>query len=114
MSAHDAVTLEIADGIARVVLNRPAQLNAIDVEVLERLDAICDRVERDDSVRVVTLTGAGRAFCAGADLTVVQGRSRDAERWQEFMALWHRVFDRIETLPRVVVAGVHGLALAGG
>jgi enoyl-CoA hydratase/carnithine racemase len=108
------VTLDVTDGIARVVLNRPAQLNAIDVAVLERLDAICERIERDDTVRVVTLTGAGRAFCAGADLTVVQERAGDTARWQELMALWHRVFDRIEKLPRPVVAGVHGLALAGG
>ncbi len=63
---------------------------------------------------MVTLTAAGRAFCAGADLIAVRELSPDPERWGAFMRLWHRVFDRIEALPVPVIAGVHGLALAGG
>src|SRR6185503_19068986 len=49
-----------------------------------------------------------------ADLRVVEELAPDPERWAAFMSLWHRVFDRIERLPVPVVAGVHGLALAGG
>jgi enoyl-CoA hydratase/carnithine racemase len=75
---------------------------------------VCAAVEADPAVKVVTLTGAGRAFCAGADLKVVQELAPDPERWRTFMALWHRVYDRIEALPRPVIAGVNGLALAGG
>jgi enoyl-CoA hydratase len=101
-------------GIARIVLDRPAQLNAISPLLLQDLDRVCEAVERDPSVRVVTLTAAGRAFCAGADLTAVRELVPDAERWGAFMRLWHRVFNRIEALPAPVVAGVHGLALAGG
>ncbi len=101
-------------GIARVVLDRPAQLNAISPTLLEDLDRVCEVVEGDAGVRVVTLTAAGRAFCAGADLKALQGLITDAERWSGFMRLWHRVFDRLEALPVPVVAGVHGLALAGG
>ena len=103
-----------SDGIARLALNRPAQLNAISPALLEDLDRACDAVEADPSVRVVTLTAAGRAFCAGADLKAVQDLSVDPVRWAGFMRLWHRVFNRIEALPVPVVAGVHGLALAGG
>jgi enoyl-CoA hydratase/carnithine racemase len=101
-------------GLARVVLDRPAQLNAISPELLEELDAACAAIEADNSVGAVTLTGAGRVFCAGADLRVVQELAPDPERWRGFMGLWHRVFDRIERLPVPVIAGVHGLALAGG
>ena len=100
--------------MARVVLDRPAQLNAISPELLHDLDAVCAKIEADADVRAMTLTGAGRAFCAGADLRVVQELAPDPERWRAFMDLWHRVFDRIERLPLPVVAGVHGLALAGG
>jgi enoyl-CoA hydratase/carnithine racemase len=108
------LTYASSDGIARVMLNRPAQLNAISPALLEELDRVCAAVEGDPGVRVVTLTGAGRAFCAGADLTAVRELSPDPERWRGFMALWHRVFDRIEALPVPVIAGVHGFALAGG
>ncbi|HTI54198.1 MAG TPA: enoyl-CoA hydratase-related protein [Verrucomicrobiae bacterium] len=101
-------------GIARVTLNRPDRLNAISPELLEDLDRACDVVEGDRGVRVVTLTAAGRTFCAGADLRAVKELSPDPVRWSAFMGLWHRVFDRIEALPVPVIAGVHGLALAGG
>src|SRR6266508_3101292 len=102
------------DGIGRVVLNRPAQLNAISPALLEDMDTVCAAVEGDPTVRAVTLTAAGRAFCAGADLKAVRELSPDLEKWARFMRLWHRVFNRIEALPVPVVAGVQGLALAGG
>jgi enoyl-CoA hydratase len=101
-------------GVAHIVLDRPAQLNAISPELLRDLDAACATIEADADVRAVALTGAGRAFCAGADLRVVEDVAPDPDGWRAFMDLWHRVFDRIERLPPPVVAGVHGLALAGG
>src|SRR5262249_15395279 len=109
----DPTTLTYAtrDGIARIVLHRPAQLNAISPELLAHLDRVCEAMEGDPAVRAATLTAAGRAFCAGADLRAVQATVGDPERWAAFMRLWHRVFDRIEALPVPVVAGVHGLAL---
>jgi enoyl-CoA hydratase len=114
MIAHGCVTLDKEGAIARVALNRPAQMNAISPELLEDLWTACDEVERDPRVKVVTLTGTGRAFSAGADLIAVRELSPDPDRWAAFMALWHRVFNRIEALPRPVIAGVHGVALAGG
>ena len=108
------VTYATDGGIARVVLNRPRQLNAISPALLEDLDRVCGAVERDLGVRAVTLTAAGRAFCAGADLKSVKELVPDAERWSGFMRLWHRVFNRLEALPVPVIAGVQGLALAGG
>ena len=108
------VTYSAADGVARVVLNRPAQLNAISPGLLEDLSRVCDAVEGDAGVRAVTLTSTGRAFCAGADLKAVRELSPDPQKWSGFMRLWHRVFNRIEALPVPVIAGVHGLALAGG
>ncbi len=108
------VTYATDGGVARVVLNRPVQLNAISPALLEDLDRVCGAIERDRTIRVVTLTAAGRAFCAGADLKSVRELVADAEKWRGFMRLWHRVFNRVEALPAPVVAGVHGLALAGG
>ena len=108
------VRLACTNGVARVVLDRPAQLNAISPELLTDLDEACAAIEADTTVRAVALTGAGRAFCAGADLRVVEELAPDPARWSAFMDRWHRVFDRIERLPVPVVAGVHGVALAGG
>ena len=105
----------VRDGaVAHVILDRPAQLNAISPELLRDLDRACAAVEGDAGVRAVALTASGRAFCAGADLGVVQELAPDPERWRGFMDLWHHVFDRVERLPVPVIAGVHGLALAGG
>ena len=108
------VTFRAEDGIARLVLNRPQQLNAISPALLDDLGRACDAIERDPGVKVVALTAAGRAFCAGADLKTVKELSPDPVRWRAFIGHWHRVFDRVEALPVPVIAGVHGLALAGG
>lgn len=108
------VTYGVKDGVGRIVLNRPAQLNAISPTLLEDLDRVCAAIEGDGGVRAVTLTAAGRAFCAGADLRAVKELSPDPLKWSVFMRLWHRVFNRLEALPVPVIAGVNGLALAGG
>ena len=110
----DNVVFEKSGGVARITLNRPAQMNAISPELLQDLDRVCDDVEGDAAVKVVTVTGAGRAFCAGADLKVVQELSPDPVRWRAFLELLHRVLNRIEALPQPVIAGINGLALAGG
>jgi len=110
----ETITYTTSGGVARITLHRPDRLNAISPELLRDLDRACAAVEGDAGARVVTLTATGRAFCAGADLRAVRELSPDPERWGAFMRLWHRVFDRIEALPVPVIAGVHGLALAGG
>ena len=110
----NTVRLAWDGAVARVTLDRPAQLNAVSPELLHDLDAACAAIEDNEAARAVAITGAGRSFCAGADLRVVEELAPNPVRWAEFMDLWHRVFDRIERLPVPVVAGVHGLALAGG
>jgi enoyl-CoA hydratase/carnithine racemase len=108
------VRLERDGGVARIILDRPEQLNAVSPALLDGLDAACAAIEADAQVRVATLTASGRAFCAGADLRVVQQLAPDPVRWREFMARWRQVYDRVERLPVPVIAGVHGMALAGG
>jgi enoyl-CoA hydratase/carnithine racemase len=57
------------DGLGMVTLNRPEKLNALTHPMLERLHSIIEEIRRDDSVRVAILTGNGRSFCAGTDIT---------------------------------------------
>lgn len=114
MAGFETLRLDREGSIVHLVLNRPAQLNAINRQMLEDLSSACEAIEGDASIKVVTLTGEGRAFCAGADLRTVQEQSPDPNKWEEFIRLWHRTFNRIEALPVPVIAGVHGMALAGG
>jgi enoyl-CoA hydratase/carnithine racemase len=65
----DAVTTQLADHVLTVTLNRPDRLNAFNAPMMEALIRVFDQADRDDAVRAVVVTGAGRAFCAGADLS---------------------------------------------
>jgi enoyl-CoA hydratase len=117
----ETISLERADaggpvadiaGVAIVTLNRPQVLNALNRTMLDELDRVMRELASDEAVRVVILTGAGeKAFVAGADireLTSAAGRGR------EFALAGQRVFDRIETLGKPVIAAVNGFALGGG
>jgi enoyl-CoA hydratase/carnithine racemase len=64
-----SVLYSVRDGVATITLNRPDKLNALTAEMIEELFAAFDRTDGDDNVRAVIVTGAGRAFCAGADLS---------------------------------------------
>src|SRR6478752_1907897 len=77
-AAAGPVLLEtVRDGAALLVMNRPEQLNALNNELATALNQAFERIGKDDSVRVVVLTGAGRAFCAGGDLGMI-GKGREA------------------------------------
>src|SRR5256885_3267774 len=99
------VTYAAQDGIARAVLNRPEQMNAISPDLLEDLDRVCAAVEGDATIRVLTLTAAGRAFCAGADLKAVKELSPDRAKWNGFMRQWHGAVQRMGGMPGPVIAG---------
>jgi len=112
----DVVRLESAEpGIALVTLNRPERLNAIDDAFIERLHEVLDVLEHDDALRAVVLTGAGRGFCAGADLKSTHdlaARTSDAlYRGQQRLA---QLSVRLHELPVPVVAAVNGPAAGGG
>ncbi len=68
MSSYETIKLEIADGVATLTLNRPDRMNAFNEQMVRDMVAAFDITDADDSVRAVIVTGAGRAFCAGADL----------------------------------------------
>jgi len=67
--ALETIRYEVADGVGTVTLHRPHKLNALNTVMLEELLAVLDQADADDAVRALIVTGAGRAFCAGADLS---------------------------------------------
>ena len=104
------------EGVLLATLNRPDKLNALDWPTIDRLLAVLDDAEADDSVRVVILTGAGeRAFSAGADIPSISRDVADPEvALREFVARGQRLTLRIERFSKPVIAAVNGLAFGGG
>jgi len=104
--------------IARLTLNSPGNLNALSDDMLAALLAEFERLTQDESIRVVTLTGAGKAFCAGHDLKEMQSarQSEDAGR-AYFADLFSRctaVMTALRDMPQPVIAAPHGIATAAG
>lgn len=112
-SADIAVRTEVRGKVLWVHLQRPEVLNAINAEMVEGLDAAVDRASRKD-VRAMVIRGTGRAFCAGADLVQVPGATPDIDRMEQTVVRVAAVVERIAALPKPVVAGVNGIAAAGG
>lgn len=107
------IKIEIEDAIAVLTVARPEKLNAFDIEMLKALSAVCDTVEADASVRVVILTGEGKAFSAGGDIKA-WGAMSPNEFGHQWVRFGHRVFERLATLRMPVIAAMNGHALGGG
>jgi 2-(1,2-epoxy-1,2-dihydrophenyl)acetyl-CoA isomerase len=102
------VLVTVTDGLATVTLNRPEKVNALTRELCQELIAALRRVSGDPAVRVIIVTGAGRAFCAGADLTIL-GSDGDA-----LVAGGKEIALLIRGAPQPVIAAVNGAAAGGG
>jgi enoyl-CoA hydratase/carnithine racemase len=113
----DIILLEVHDAIALITLNRPERLNALNYELIDRLMAVLDAIEIDESVRAVILTGAGeRAFSAGADIhefsqSVARGASVAV---RDFVRRGQAMTARLEAFRKPVIAAINGLAFGGG
>jgi methylglutaconyl-CoA hydratase len=111
-----AVLLSSVDnGVLTLTMNRPAKRNALNGEMIDQLHGALERADLDGEVRVVVLQGAGKDFCAGADLDELLASAERTLAENEAAALrFGGVFIRVTELPKPVLAVVHGRALAGG
>lgn len=112
MEFQNIILEKMTDGFAVLTLNRPEVLNAFNNKTFEELNGALDIVESDRSIRGLIITGAGRAFAAGADLSEI--RHDGIEENRRYSQTAQRVFDRIEELDIPVIAAVNGFALGGG
>tara|TARA_B100000530_G_C15865403_1_gene451122 strand:- start:357 stop:1139 length:783 start_codon:yes stop_codon:yes gene_type:complete len=109
----DTLLYEQSGQIVTLTVNRPESLNALNRATIEDLTAAFSAIATDDSVRVVVLTGAGdKAFVAGADISEMA--NLDPEAAEAFARLGNALGDRMETLPKPIIAAVNGFALGGG
>jgi len=114
--SYSRIIYETRDRAAWITLNRPDDLNCIDDTLAEELCEAIAQAESDDEARVVVLTGAGRAFCAGADLKHVHGilSSGNPETIRRFMRFARNAFARVADCEKPLIAAVNGIAAAGG
>jgi enoyl-CoA hydratase len=107
------ILCEIAEGVARVTVNRPGSLNALNSQVLSDLECALYQLEQDDNAQVVIITGAGeKAFVAGADIKEMAAMS--SFEGHQFALKGQRVMLMIERMTKPVIAAVNGYALGGG
>ena len=114
--ASPTLLRENRGAVAILTLNRPGKLNALNHELIAALTEALGHIELDPAVRVVVLTGAGRAFSAGADIAAFQRHLHTgaAEAIAHFMHPGHQLTRRVESFPKPVIAAVNGLAYGGG
>jgi enoyl-CoA hydratase len=108
--AYQNITAATEDGIAVVTLNRPDVLNALNQTTMNELMSALEEFERDASVRCIVITGAGRAFAAGADIKEMAG----ATAAQMLASYRFQQWERIRKITTPIIAAVNGLALGGG
>ncbi|MEX2152259.1 MAG: enoyl-CoA hydratase-related protein [Gemmatimonadaceae bacterium] len=110
--SYQHLLFDVSDRIATITINRPDKLNALNDATILELGRVIEQVRTDQAVAGVIVTGAGRAFVAGADISELRAKSAPdasllARRGQE-------IFRRFETSPKPVIAAVNGFALGGG
>ena len=111
--SFESITLEKKEGIAKITLNRPQALNALNDQVFSEILAALDDVRKDDSVGVVVITGAGRAFSAGMDIKAIRERGTEEGSGADTSRLAREAIEAIENLPKPVIAMVNGYCLTG-
>ena len=123
--AYNYIQYDVSDGIGRVTLNRPEKLNALSQELQDELMDCVRAADDDPDVRVITLRGNGRAFCAGYDITppgeqTAEEEALSRERRENIRWDMHRMkktparWTELLNLDKPVIVGIHGYCLAGG
>ncbi len=111
-----SVLLDLTDGVARVALNRPEAMNALDIATKDVLLATLRQVADDPAVRCVVLTGTGRAFCVGQDLREHIGllAGRDDSLWTTVPEHYNPIVELLSTMNKPVIAAINGVAAGAG
>ncbi|MFB6148407.1 MAG: enoyl-CoA hydratase/isomerase family protein [Halobacteriales archaeon] len=114
--AYEYITVEVADGVAEIVLNRPAKYNALNTETMFDLRRVFDELQLDREVDVVVLTGEGEdAFSAGADIEQYAGPADDHDPLQkDRQDMFYEMYQQVYGLHAPVIAKINGYCVGGG
>lgn len=110
----EPILYEAVDGVARITLNRPDVLNAITPELITAYGEAIQRAGGDETIRAVLVTGAGRGFCAGADLNSSGSPDRKMSSGQLLRTLYHPAIIGMRTMPKPIITAVNGVAAGAG
>jgi enoyl-CoA hydratase/carnithine racemase len=107
---------EVDDGVATITLNRPDKLNALTFAIYAQLRDLMVELRRDEEVKVVIITGAGKAFCAGGDVHEIIGEllERDMREHLEFARMTGALIQNMRLLDKPIIAAVNGMAAGAG
>ena len=113
---YETILFDLADGAARITLNRPEKLNSFNVKMHSEIADALGRVEADPDARVLLITGAGRGFCAGQDLSdrAVAPAGPKVDLGQSLEKYYNPLIKRLVALPMPVVCAVNGVAAGAG
>ena len=111
---YETILFSAADGVATITLNRPDKLNALNPQMFADLSDALDRVDADADLRCLMITGSGRGFCAGADLTARDMGSASPDLDQSLIERYNPLILRLTGMDRPVVATVNGVAAGAG
>lgn len=114
--AYETILFEVANGAARITLNRPDRLNSFTVQMHREVADALSKVESDASIRALLITGAGRGFCAGQDLSdrAVAPGGEGVDLGESLENRYNPLIKRIVNLPKPVVCAVNGVAAGAG
>ena len=115
---YKTITVKKEEHITILTLNRPETLNAMNEELMGEFIKALDEIERDEDVRVLVITGAGKAFCAGGDIKggagILRGKTEASLETKQTMRMAYGVIAKLQHMPMPTIAMVNGDAVGGG
>jgi 2-(1,2-epoxy-1,2-dihydrophenyl)acetyl-CoA isomerase len=112
--AYETILCDVADGVATITLNRPDRLNALTHQMFDELQDALSKVEADPDQRAVVLTGAGRGFCAGADLKAALEAEDGEGPENDLETHYNPLVKRLQTIDVPVIGAINGVAAGAG
>lgn len=110
----ETLIVEVSNGVGTIKFNRPTRLNAVNEQLYKELHEVLEKFSSDALVKIIVLTGEGRAFCVGADMKAHAGQSRSNYEKRQYLKGEQDVCKLISSIPKPVIAAVNGYALGAG